>query len=107
MQQVFSIPKSMKKDFKYTFCPGCDHGVAIRLLAEVIDEFGIQDKSICATSIGCSVFLSNAQFRGLEHHVPEGISPWNRILVRMGRLCTSRNRIRMDDDPEDIYEEGK
>ena len=57
MQQVFSIPKSMKKDFKYTFCPGCDHGVAIRLLAEIIDELGVQDKSICATSIGCSVFL--------------------------------------------------
>ena len=57
MQQVFSIPKSMKKDFKYTFCPGCDHGIAIRILCEVLDELGIQDKSICATSIGCSVFL--------------------------------------------------
>ena len=34
MQQVFKIPECMKKDFRYTFCPGCDHGVAIRLLAE-------------------------------------------------------------------------
>lgn len=57
MQQVFSIPKSIKSDCKYTFCPGCDHGIAIRLLCEVIDELGIQDKSICTTSIGCSVFL--------------------------------------------------
>ena len=57
MQQVFSIPKSFKKDFKYTFCPGCDHGIAIRLLCEIIDEFGIKGKSLCAASIGCSVFL--------------------------------------------------
>ena len=57
MQQVFSIPKSMKKDFKYTFCPGCDHGIAIRLVAELIDEMELQEKTICATSIGCSVFL--------------------------------------------------
>ena len=57
MQQVFSIPKSMKEDFKYTFCPGCDHGIAIRLVAEILDELGICDKTICTASIGCSVFI--------------------------------------------------
>ena len=57
MQQVFSIPKSFKENMRYTFCPGCDHGIAVRLVAEVIDELGIQDKTISATSIGCSVFL--------------------------------------------------
>ena len=57
MQQVFSIPKSMKKDFRYTFCPGCDHGVAIRLVAELLDEMNLRENTICSTSIGCSVFL--------------------------------------------------
>ena len=57
MQQVFSIPKSMKKDFRYTFCPGCDHGIAIRLVAELLDEMNLQEETICTTSIGCSVFL--------------------------------------------------
>ena len=57
MQQVFSLPKSLKKDVKYTFCPGCDHGVAIRLLAEVLDELGVKDNTISATCVGCSVFL--------------------------------------------------
>ena len=57
MQQVFSIPKSMKKDFRYTFCPGCDHGIAIRLVAEVIDELGIRENIISSTSVGCAVFL--------------------------------------------------
>ena len=57
MQQVFSIPKSFKEDFRYTFCPGCDHGIAIRLVAEVLDELGVTENTISATSIGCSVFL--------------------------------------------------
>ena len=57
MQQVFSIPKSMKKDFRYTFCPGCDHGIAIRLVAEVLDELRLRENTISSTSVGCSVFL--------------------------------------------------
>ena len=57
MQQVFSIPKSIKENMRYTFCPGCDHGIAIRLVAELLDEMGLQKKTISATSIGCSVFL--------------------------------------------------
>ena len=57
MQQVFSIPKSFKDDFHFTFCPGCDHGIAIRLVAEVIDELGIREDIISSTSIGCSVFI--------------------------------------------------
>lgn len=57
MQQVFSIPKSFKENFKYTFCPGCDHGIAIRLVGEVIDELGIREKTISSTAIGCSVFI--------------------------------------------------
>ena len=55
--QVFKIPDSMKEGSKYTFCPGCDHGIAIRLIAELIDELELKEKTICATSIGCSVFL--------------------------------------------------
>ena len=55
--QVFKIPESIKKDAKFTFCPGCDHGIAVRLVAELIDEFNLKEETICATSIGCSVFL--------------------------------------------------
>lgn len=53
--QVFSLPKSLKGDVKYSFCPGCDHGVAVRLVAEVIDELGIRENAILAAAIGCSV----------------------------------------------------
>lgn len=55
--QVFKIPNSIKKGSMYTFCSGCDHGIAVRLAAELIDELNLKEKTICTTSIGCSVFL--------------------------------------------------
>lgn len=54
---IFSLPKSLKANIKFPFCPGCDHGVAIRLVTEIIDELGLQEKSIAVASIGCSVML--------------------------------------------------
>lgn len=55
--QVFKLPESLKKDIKFSFCPGCDHGVAVRLVAEVLDELGVRDNAILTASIGCSVTL--------------------------------------------------
>ena len=53
--QVFKLPDSLKGDVKYSFCPGCDHGVAVRLVAEVLDELGVRENTILSASIGCSV----------------------------------------------------
>ena len=53
--QVFKIPDSFRPNAKYSFCPGCDHGVAVRLVAEVLDELGLKEKAIFVASIGCSV----------------------------------------------------
>jgi len=39
------------------YCPGCGHGVLHKLIAETIDDFGIQDRTIFVGSVGCSVFL--------------------------------------------------
>lgn len=57
--QVYSIPKTIKKDSSFTFCSGCDHGVAIKLVAEILDELNLRDKTIAVASSGCSVFLYN------------------------------------------------
>ncbi len=56
MQQVFSRPKSLK-DVQTHFCPGCHHGTIHRLVAEAIDEFAVQERTIGVASVGCSVFL--------------------------------------------------
>ncbi|MFO8056947.1 MAG: thiamine pyrophosphate-dependent enzyme [bacterium] len=39
------------------FCPGCNHGIIHRLVAEAIDHFDIREQSVGAASVGCSVFL--------------------------------------------------
>ena len=57
--QVFKIPDSLRENTKYSFCPGCDHGVAIRLVAEVLDELNLKEKTILSASIGCSVTSYN------------------------------------------------
>jgi len=56
MKQVFKRPVSLK-DVQTHFCPGCHHGTIHRLVAEAIDEFGIQKRTIGVASVGCSVFL--------------------------------------------------
>ena len=41
------------------YCPGCAHGVVHRVLMEVVEEMGIQDKTIGVAPVGCSVFAYN------------------------------------------------
>ena len=41
------------------YCPGCTHGVAHRLVAEVIDEMNLREKAIGVAPVGCSVFMYN------------------------------------------------
>ncbi len=38
------------------YCPGCGHGVLLKLIAEAISDLGIQDKAILCGSVGCSIF---------------------------------------------------
>ena len=41
------------------YCPGCSHGVIHKVLMEVIDEMGIQEKTVGVAPVGCSVFAYN------------------------------------------------
>ncbi len=41
------------------YCPGCSHGTIHKLIAEVIEEMGIQDKTIGVSPVGCAVFAYN------------------------------------------------
>jgi len=56
MQQVFKRPVSLK-DVQTHFCPGCQHGTIHRLVAEAMDEYDVQQRTIGVASVGCSVFL--------------------------------------------------
>jgi len=41
------------------YCPGCTHGVAHRLIAEVLEEMGVIDNTIGVAPVGCAVFAYN------------------------------------------------
>ena len=58
MKAVYQRPKALT-DVVTHYCPGCTHGIAHRLVAEIIDELGIQEKTIGVASVGCSVFSYN------------------------------------------------
>jgi 2-oxoglutarate ferredoxin oxidoreductase subunit beta len=55
---VYSRPQALA-DVATHYCPGCTHGVAHRLIAEVLDEMGIIGKTIGVAPVGCSVFAYN------------------------------------------------
>jgi 2-oxoglutarate ferredoxin oxidoreductase subunit beta len=55
---IYSRPKSLKKAV-FHYCPGCGHSVAHRLICEVIDEMGLQERILGIPPPGCSVFAYN------------------------------------------------
>jgi 2-oxoglutarate/2-oxoacid ferredoxin oxidoreductase subunit beta len=58
MQVVYERPETFT-DTPTHYCPGCTHGVAHRLVAEVLEEMGVIDHTIGVASVGCSVFAYN------------------------------------------------
>jgi 2-oxoglutarate ferredoxin oxidoreductase subunit beta len=58
MEQVYCRPSTLT-DVPFHYCPGCGHSVVHRVLMEVIEELGIQDKTVGVAPVGCSVFAYN------------------------------------------------
>jgi 2-oxoglutarate ferredoxin oxidoreductase subunit beta len=58
VQTVYIRPSSLTATPTH-YCPGCTHGVAHRLIAEVLDEMEIREKTIGVAPVGCSVFAYN------------------------------------------------
>ena len=87
MAVVFEKPKALS-DVPFHYCPGCTHGIVHRLVAEVIDELGIEGNTVGVASVGCSVFSYNyfncdmvqaahgrapAVATGLKRAIPENV----------------------------------
>jgi 2-oxoglutarate ferredoxin oxidoreductase subunit beta len=58
VERVYTRPEIFT-DLATHYCPGCTHGVAHRLVAEVMDEMELRDKTVGVASVGCSVFAYN------------------------------------------------
>lgn len=55
---VFEKPKALT-DAPLHYCPGCTHGIVHRLVAEAIDELGIEGTTIGVAPVGCAVMAYN------------------------------------------------
>ncbi|MDD6733826.1 MAG: thiamine pyrophosphate-dependent enzyme [Lachnospiraceae bacterium] len=87
MAVVFEKPKALS-DVPFHYCPGCTHGIVHRLVAEVLDELGVEGQAVGVASVGCSVFSYNyfncdmvqaahgrapAVATGLKRAIPENV----------------------------------
>lgn len=72
-ENTFNKPKSLKGR-EWIYCPGCGHGIAHRLVAEVIDELGIRERTIGVAPVGCAVFAYD-YFNFDVSEAPHGRTP--------------------------------
>jgi len=56
--KVYARPRLLDERNTH-YCPGCSHGVVHRIIAELIDEMGLEDKTIGVAPVGCAVFAYN------------------------------------------------
>lgn len=58
MKTVFARPESMQPTVMH-YCPGCGHGIIHRLIAEVIDQLGMRERTVAVAPVGCAVTAYN------------------------------------------------
>ncbi len=56
--KVYARPRLLTENITH-YCPGCSHGVVHRLVAELLDEMGLEDRAIGIAPVGCAVFAYN------------------------------------------------
>lgn len=55
---VYAKPRLLNDNHMH-YCPGCSHGVVHKLIAEIIEEMGMEDKTVGIAPVGCAVFAYN------------------------------------------------
>jgi len=58
MSKVYSRPASLKENVTH-YCPGCGHGIAHRMIMEIVDEMDIRGRTIGIAPVGCAVLAYN------------------------------------------------
>ncbi|MDE6278312.1 MAG: 2-oxoglutarate oxidoreductase [Muribaculaceae bacterium] len=56
--KVYARPRLLTENITH-YCPGCSHGVVHRIVAELLDEMGLEDRTIGIAPVGCAVFAYN------------------------------------------------
>jgi len=72
-ETVFARPLA-QADVSTHYCPGCTHGLIHRLVAEVIDELGVRERTVGIAPVGCAVLAYN-YFNTDFHEASHGRAP--------------------------------
>ena len=57
-EYIYEKPEALR-EVKTHYCPGCGHGIVHKLIAESLDELGVQDRTVLVAPVGCSVLAYN------------------------------------------------
>ena len=72
-KKLYGRPESLS-DVPTKYCAGCGHGVVHRIIAEVIDEMGLRERTILMNPVGCSVW-ADKYFNVDSVQAPHGRTP--------------------------------
>lgn len=86
MAIVFDRPHALA-DVPLHYCPGCTHGIIHRLVAEAIDELGIEGQTVGVAPVGCAVFAYN-YFNCDMIEAPHGRAPAVATGIKRGNPDT-------------------
>lgn len=86
MKKIFARPEAMTK-VGHLYCPGCGHGIVHRIIAEVIDNLNIRQKTIGIAPVGCAVFAYD-YFNFDVSEAPHGRPP--AVATAIKRLLPDR-----------------
>ncbi|MCM8789066.1 MAG: thiamine pyrophosphate-dependent enzyme [Candidatus Omnitrophica bacterium] len=86
MKVIYQRPESLTPDITI-YCPGCGHGIVQKLIAEVIDELGVRERTIGIAPVGCAV-LSYNYFNFDVTEAAHGRAP--AVATAIKRLLPSR-----------------
>jgi 2-oxoglutarate ferredoxin oxidoreductase subunit beta len=75
--------KKSLKEAKMHYCPGCGHTIAHRIIAEVLDEMQLREKTIAPAPVGCAVLFYNyfnIDVTECAHGRVPFFRPWRRLV---------------------------
>ena len=72
-ETVFAPPQALTQAHTH-YCPGCTHGIIHRLVAEVIDDLGVRERTVGVSPVGCAVLAYN-YFNCDMHEASHGRAP--------------------------------
>lgn len=62
----FRIPEGINKDAENKWCPGCGHGIIVRLIAEAARDLDIENRIIMVEDVACGAFAKfSLQFNSI------------------------------------------